>query len=84
MSKSLQQKEMSDPSIPGVDLLKVIEVANLLGAHPNTVRALISSGKLRAVRFGRNIRINRQDVFELLTPYQGGEYGIWKKSAIGN
>lgn len=84
MSKSLQQKEMSNRSIPALDLLKVSEVANLLGAHPNTVRTLISSGKLRAMRFGRNIRINREDVLELLTPYQGGEYGIWKKSAIGN
>jgi len=59
-------------------LLKIKESAELLDVHPNTIRNLMASGELKAVRVGpRIVRINKQDVLNLLTPYKGGEHGVW-------
>lgn len=61
-------------------LLKLKECADFGGVHINTIRNLIRSGKLPAVRLGRNIlRVNQQDLEALFTSYKGGEYGIWSR-----
>lgn len=67
-----------------VKLLTIKEAAERLRQHPNSIRNAIAQGRLEAVRIGRSIRISEQALLNLLTPYKGGEYGVWKKSAIGN
>jgi excisionase family DNA binding protein len=69
---------------PSVKLLTIKEAAQLTRLHPNTIRNLIQRNELKADRIGRSIRINEQQLLSLLTPYEGGEFGVWKKSAIGN
>jgi excisionase family DNA binding protein len=44
----------------------VREVADRLGVHPETVRRLIHSGKLEAVREGRVLRVAADSVHALL------------------
>jgi excisionase family DNA binding protein len=68
---------------PSVKLLTIKEAAQLTRLHPNTIRNLIQRNELKADRIGRSIRINEQQLLNLLTPYQGGEFGVWKKSTIG-
>jgi excisionase family DNA binding protein len=53
--------------------------------HPNTVYNWIKEGKLPAIRVGaRLIRIRRADIEALFTPYQNGEFGIWRGQVGGN
>ena len=47
-------------------MLTVDEVAKLLRVEHKTVRALIKSGKLRAVRLGRILRIREADYHDFL------------------
>ena len=59
--------------------LTIEQAAIDAGVHKNTIRGLIKSGKLKAERIGsRIIRIQQQDLNELFTPYEGGEFGVWK------
>jgi excisionase family DNA binding protein len=51
-----------------MELLTVKETADMLRVSQVTVRRYIASGKLAAVRVGRNIRIRREDVEGMLTP----------------
>ncbi len=44
------------------DLLTAEEAASLLKVAPNTVYRLIRSGEIRVVRFGRSVRIRREDL----------------------
>jgi excisionase family DNA binding protein len=44
----------------------VREVAGRLGVHPETVRRLIHSNRLAAVRDGRALRVSADSVAELL------------------
>ncbi len=67
-----------------VSLLTIKEAAQLTKLHPNSIRNAITQGRLEAFRIGRNIRISEQQLLSLLTPYQGGEFGVWKKNAIGH
>ncbi len=48
------------------ELLTVKQVAELLQLHEMTIRRYIKSGRLDAVRIGRNVRVPRQAVAELL------------------
>jgi excisionase family DNA binding protein len=58
----------------------IAEAAELLALHQNTVRNLIRQGKLPASRIGSHIvRIKQADIDALLTPYVGGEYGVWSR-----
>jgi len=58
--------------------LSITQSAELVNAHPNTIRNRVKSGQLPAMRSGRNlIRINRADLLAMFTPYQGGEFGQW-------
>ena len=45
------------------EFLTVGDVANRLRVHPQTVRAWIARGDLRAIRIGRTVRV-RQTVFQ--------------------
>jgi excisionase family DNA binding protein len=47
---------------PGGRLYSVQEVANLLGVHAETVRRLIHSGGLNAVRVGRVLRVEEDEL----------------------
>jgi len=49
-------------------LLTVKEVAERLRVHPITVRRLIASGRLPAVRIGRAVRVRREDVENVGSP----------------
>jgi excisionase family DNA binding protein len=49
-------------------LLTVREVAERLRVHPITVRRLIASGRLAAVRIGRAVRVREADVGALSRP----------------
>jgi excisionase family DNA binding protein len=61
------------------DLITINQGAELLGVHPNTIRNLISRKLLVAERIGaRIIRIRKQRLLELLTPYEAGEFGVWR------
>ncbi|MEV4202695.1 helix-turn-helix domain-containing protein [Micromonospora globbae] len=46
----------------GNDMYSVEQVAELLGLHVRTVRGYIRSGRLRAVRIGKQYRIARADL----------------------
>lgn len=55
------------------------QAADFLQVHQNTIGNLLLSKKLPAERIGaRIIRIRKQDLINLLTPYEGGEFGVWK------
>ena len=61
------------------DFVTVNQGAELLGVHPNTIRNLITRKVLVAERIGaRIIRIRKQRLLELLTPYEAGEFGVWR------
>jgi excisionase family DNA binding protein len=63
----------------GAKRLTIEQAALKAGVHKNTIRGLIKSGKLKAERIGsRIIRIQEQDLDELFTPFEGGEFGVWK------
>lgn len=50
------------------ELYTVDQVASLLGLHVKTVRGYVRDGRLKAVRIGKQYRINRAD----LTEFTGG------------
>ena len=59
--------------------LTVLQSAQAIGVHPNTIRNMISKGDLPALRFGpRAVRIDRDTLLKTLTPYRAGEFGQWK------
>lgn len=64
-------------------LYSIQEAADITGLHPNTIRNHISSQRLKALRIGKLIRIDSVDLLSLLTPYRGGDQGVWNKSAGG-
>jgi excisionase family DNA binding protein len=60
------------------DLKTIKETAAQLKVHQNTIRNMILRGDLQAERVGRLIRIRQANIDALLTPYVGGEFGVWK------
>ena len=72
------------PESSAIPILFTIKgAAQETGLHQNTIRNFIARGQLKALRIGRSVRIERQELLNLLTPYEGGEFGVWQKSAIG-
>ena len=64
------------------ELITINQAAEILNCHANTIRNAMLSGKLKAQRYGaRMVRLDKQDVLALLTPYRGGEYGIWASNS---
>lgn len=61
------------------ELITVESAAHLAGVSKNTIWNLIRGGKLPAYRIGsRIVRIKWADIQALCTPYQAGEYGVWR------
>jgi excisionase family DNA binding protein len=58
--------------------LTIKEAAEQLKLHPNSIRNFILRGDLKAERVGRLIRISQANLDALLTPFVGGEKGVWK------
>ncbi len=55
--------------MPVPELLTIAQAATFLGIHHITVRRMISSGELKAYRYGpRVIRIDRADLDKLRRP----------------
>jgi excisionase family DNA binding protein len=65
-----------------MELLTVQETAKMLKVSQMTVRRYIASGKLKAVRVGRNIRIRRDDAERIIEPVEPAS-GPWAM-LIGN
>ncbi len=59
-------------------LFTIKQAAEIVKLHPNTIRNLITRGDLKAERIGRSIRIRNENLEALLTPFVGGEFGVWK------
>lgn len=57
-------------------LLTVKETAAYLKLNPLTVYDYIRSGKLKAIKFGRNVRILREDLDRFVTAHKtlGGAF----------
>jgi excisionase family DNA binding protein len=60
------------------DYFTIAQTAEKLQVSSNTIRNLITRGDLKAERIGRIIRIRKENLDALLTPYSGGEFGVWK------
>jgi excisionase family DNA binding protein len=60
------------------DYFTIAQTAEKLQVSPNTIRNLITRGDLKAERIGRIIRIRKETLDARLTPYSGGEFGVWK------
>jgi len=60
------------------DLLAIRHAAEYWGCSETTVRNRIKEGSLKAVRMGpRMIRIRREELDEILQPYDAGQAGQW-------
>jgi len=60
------------------DLLTIRHAAEYWACSETTVRNRIKEGSLKAVRMGpRMIRIRRDDLDEILQPYDAGQAGSW-------
>lgn len=57
------------------NFLTIYEVADVLGLHHKTVRGFISSGKLKAMKVGKQWRITRED----LDVFMGRDTSLYKK-----
>jgi excisionase family DNA binding protein len=61
------QRTENNPGIGVIeDLYALSQVAQILRCSRKTVYRLISSGRLRAVRWGRSYRFRREDVQEFV------------------
>jgi excisionase family DNA binding protein len=58
--------------------LTINEAAEQLKVHPNSIRNYLLRGDLKAERIGKLIRIRQANIDALLTPFVGGENGVWK------
>lgn len=52
------------------DFYTLQDVADLLGFHYNTIRRMIKSGELPAVKFGKAWRVRKTDLEQFATPKQ--------------
>lgn len=65
---------METTQTPLPDVIGTGEAARLLNVHPATVRRMIESGELRAVRIGHgHNKIARDSVAAILAPLAGGD-----------
>ena len=52
------------------DFYTLQDVAELLGFHYNTIRRMVKSGELPAVKFGKAWRVRKTDLEQFATPKQ--------------
>lgn len=62
-------------------LYSIQQAAEITGLHPNTIRNHIAGQRLKALRIGKLIRIDSVELLSFLTPYQGGDQGVWRRIA---
>ncbi len=63
----------------GTALLTIQQSADYIGVHKNTIRNLLQSKKLKALRIGaRIVRIDKADLDALFKTYESGEFGCWR------
>jgi len=63
----MQTKSENKPAVAAIeDLYAMSQVAQILRCSRKTIYRLISSGRLRAVRWGRSYRFRREDVQEFV------------------
>lgn len=60
------------------DLKTIKQTAAQLQVSQGTIRNWLLNGTLKAERIGRLIRIRQANIDALLTPFVGGEFGVWK------
>lgn len=65
---SLEAERPAPLVIDGQQLLTIPQAGDFLQVNDYTVRRMISRGELKAVRFGRNIRIKAADLLKALKP----------------
>lgn len=65
---SLEAERPAPLVIDGQQLLTIPQAGDFLQVNEYTVRRMISRGELKAVRFGRNIRIKAADLLKALKP----------------
>jgi excisionase family DNA binding protein len=56
--------------LPSRTLLTCKDVSVALDVHVNTVRRMIASGQLQAVRVGKSVRVTREALADALKPWQ--------------
>ncbi len=54
---------------PNLELLTLDEVAVILKVDPTTVGRSVKRGEIAAVKWGRSVRIRRQDLEEFITEH---------------
>lgn len=63
----------------GKALLTIQQSADYIGVHKNTIRNLLATKKLKALRIGaRIVRIEKADLDALFKNYESGEFGCWR------
>jgi excisionase family DNA binding protein len=64
----LQTEQSIKPTIerPNLQLLTAVQAAELLNIHPSTVYEMMKNGEIATVRFGRSVRIRRQDLEDFI------------------
>jgi excisionase family DNA binding protein len=78
---SMSNDNQNQAKQPEKKYLSIIESAEYLGVHPNTIRNWILYGDLNAGRVGRRtIRVLKSDLDQLLTGYKPGEFSKWNIS----
>ncbi len=65
---SLEAEHPAPVIIDGQQLLTIPQAGDFLQVNDYTVRRMISRGELKAVKFGRNIRIKTTDLLKALKP----------------
>jgi len=74
-------KTSAQVGIPEKKYLSIIESAEYMGVHPNTIRNWIKFDILIAGRVGlRIIRIEKSELDKLLARYKAGQFSKWNIS----
>jgi excisionase family DNA binding protein len=74
--ETVRTETLNRPAIG--DLLTIRQAAEIMQCSTTTVTNWTREGSLKAVRMGpRMIRIRREDLDEILQPYDAGQAGQW-------
>lgn len=76
----MKDNPTTTPILQNETMYSVEETAKILKLSPTTIYRYLVSGELKASRVGaRFIRIKGEDIQNLITPFKGGEYGVWNR-----
>lgn len=77
---TMRENESNTLTLDKDNIYSVEEASVITKLSQNTIRRYILTGELKASRIGaRIIRIKGEDIQALLTPFRGGEKGVWSK-----